>query len=178
MSEVLMAVRFEMFKARRLRLLWVMLLLSVLFLALTAGVSYQAYQDVRRYARIEVQEATGEERQAQAMRHEMLAVALRANLVLPSAYGGVTGVLYFPGFVLMTIAAASVVAGEFGWGTVQRLLGRGRRRPVVVGAKLGLIGVMAAIGVVVGLVAGTAVTALTSWLLGAFHPDVWQAAET
>ena len=178
MSELVTAMRLELFKARRLRLLWALLALSVLFLALSAGVSYQAYRDVRRYAPIEVREAPGELRQTQAMRQEMLAVALRANLELPSAYAGVTGVLFFPGFVLITIAGATLVANEFTWGTVQRLLGRGRRRLVMVAAKLGLIGFLAAAGVVVGLAAGTVITAVTSRLLGALRPEIWAEAET
>ena len=178
MSELLLALRWELFKARRLRLLWVLLALSVLFLALSAGVSYQAYLDVRRYARIEVQEAAAPDRPARALRQEMLARALRANLELPWAYAGISGVLFFPGFVLITIAGATLVANELGWGTMQRLLGRGRRRGVMVGAKLGLVAVLAAVGVAVGLTAGTAIAAVTSRLLGALRADIWADGET
>lgn len=178
MTELVMALRSELFKARRLPLLRILLALSVAFLVLSAAVSYQAYRDVRRYAAATVRESRAGERQGQAMRQEFLALALRANLELPTAYAGVTGVLYFPGFVLMTVASGTLVANEFAWGTVQRLLARGRRRWVIVAAKLGLVGVLAAVGVAVGLVAGTATAAVTSRLLGVLRPEIWLDGET
>ncbi|HEY8426161.1 MAG TPA: hypothetical protein VIK73_09140 [Limnochordales bacterium] len=178
MMDLLVALRWELFKARRLRMLWVLLGLLVLLLVLSAGISYQAYQDVRRYARVEIAEAATADRPARALRQEVLAAALRANLELPSAYGGISGVLFFPGFVLISIAGATLVANEFGWGTMQRLLGRGRRRWVMVGAKLGLVAILAAVGVVVGLAAGTAIASLTSWRLGSLDGSVFGDAET
>ncbi len=178
MRDLLVALRWELFKARRLRMLWVLLGLSVLFLSLSAGISYQAYHDVRRYARVEIEETATADRPARALRQEVLAAALRANLELPSAYAGISGVLFFPGFVLITIAGATLVANEFGWGTLQRLLGRGRRRWVMVGAKLGLVAILAAVGVVVGLAVGTVIASLTSWRLGALDGAVFGDVQT
>lgn len=175
MSELALALRMELFKARRLKLMWALLLVMVVFLALNSGVSYQAYRDVQRFAGIESRSSDPDDRAGVAMHQEMVAMALRANLVLPSAYAGVTGVLYFPGFVLITIAAASLVANEFGWGTMQRLLARGRRRPVALAAKLGMVGALGAIGVAVGLAVGTAAGFATSQGLHAWRPEAFDA---
>ncbi|WP_324716649.1 hypothetical protein U7230_15055 [Carboxydochorda subterranea] len=180
MSELVTALQVELFKTRRLRLVWALLGLMLVFLVLNSVLSYQAYQDVRRFARLETGAAQPEDRHATAMQQEMLAVALRSNLVMPSAYAGVTGVLYFPGFVLITIAAGSLVANEFGWGTAQRVLARGRRRWAWLGAKLGTVAVLAAGAVVIGLAAGSVggfatSQALHAWRPQAFSAETWQS---
>lgn len=171
MGEALVALRAELTKARRLRLVWTLLALMLLMVGLNSAVSYQAYQDVRRYAAVETRQAPQEQRRARAMQQEGLALALRANLVMPTAYAGVTGVIYFPGLVLMSIGVATLVGGEFGWGTVQRALARGRRRWVVVWAKLALVVIMAGVGVAAGLVAGSLGGIWTSHLVGAWRPE-------
>lgn len=171
MSELWHALRWELFKVRRLRLMWVVLGLLLLVVVLHAGLTYRAYQDIRRYAAETVREAPPELRQQRALQQEALAGWLRANLVMPTVYGGVSGVLYFPGLVFVSAAAAWLVGAEFSWGTLQRQLARGRRRWVLVCTKLAVVTVLAALGVVAGLAAGSLAGLWTSHLVGAWRPE-------
>lgn len=173
MSELLHALRWELFKVRRLRLPWAVLGLLLAVVVLHAALSYRAYQDIRRYAAETVREAPAELRQQRALQQEAVAAVLRANLVIPTAYGGVSGVLYFPGLVFMSAAAAWLVGTEFSWGTLQRQLARGRRRWVLVCAKLMVVTVLAALGVVVGLAAGGLAGVWTSRLVGGWQPEAF-----
>ena len=171
MSELLHALRWELFKVRRLRLPWVVLGLLLLVVALHAGLTYRAYQDIRQYAAETVREAPPEWRQQRALQQEAMAGLLRANLVVPTVYGGVSGVLYFPGLVLVSAAAAWLVGTEFSWGTLQRQLARGRRRWVLVCVKLTAVTLLAALGVVGGLAAGSLAGVWTSRMVGGWRPE-------
>lgn len=178
MREAALALRLEIFKASRQRLTWAVLGLILLVVLLNTAISYQAYRDVRRYAADAVRHAPPQQRQQVALRQELVATVLRDSLVLPGAYGGITRAVYFPGLVFVSVAAGSMVGSEFAWGTVHRLLARGQRRWVFVVAKLGLVGMLAAASVVVGLVGGSGgglwtTHVLQAWNPGAFTGAVW-----
>lgn len=176
MSEWVSAVRWELFKLAKLRLSGVLLVLLLAVVLLHAGLSYRAYRDVVQYVGQTVREAPAPLRQQRAMQQELLARVLRANLVLPSALGGVSGVLYFPGLVFVSAAAAWLVGAEFSWGTLHRQLARGRSRGVVVASKLALVAVMAAVAVVAGLAVGGAAGVWTSQLLGSWRREALAGA--
>ena len=178
MRELVGAVGWEFFKVWRLRLPWVLLGLLVLVVALHVGLTYRAYLDVLHYAVQTVREAPPQLRQQRALQQEALAGLLRANLVFPTLYNGVSRVLYFPGLMLVSSLAAWLVGAEFGWGTLQRQLARGRRRWVLVCTKLTVVAALAALASVAGLLAGGLAGLWThhqvvGWRPGTFGGAAW-----
>lgn len=98
----------ETVKLRRLRLIWFVLGLLLLFVGLAYYLSHEGYQTILDRMRAEEGVAPG--LQAMAARACFLSL-LKQMITLPRAVDVAFGVLHLPGFLMITLVAAGIVAG-------------------------------------------------------------------
>jgi ABC-2 type transport system permease protein len=145
MIAILTVARWEWFKLRRRWLPWILLAILVLFSQLGPWGGFFAYRNLGM----------------QTAGPSPLA-GLRGAFTLPGSIDAALAPVQLIGPVLLAVLAASVIAAEYGFGTLRPIVARGTPRWAVLGGKLVMIlaAALAALIVVAG------VTALSSALAG------------
>lgn len=145
-------VGLEWFKLRKRPMLYVLLAVVIMFLVTTEALGYLF---IRFLPTTEGSGMTPQVRQG-----------LLDSMALPAALPGVFGNVQTIAAILTIVLAAVSFGGEFGWGTVRLLIGRGAgRAEYILGKTLALAG-WAVVFVVVGAVAGLATAAVITALEG------------
>ena len=147
-------IRAELFKLRKRKMTWIMIIVLAAFLCLIFFAIYGIT-------------ASPPER----MPHEGLET-MRNLITFPDAFTMIFSMAQNIGAILLTIIVASSVGNEYGWGTIrQTLIRRGIRYQYVLSKLVAFI-VYALIGIVIAFIIGFCLALLTTqWVKGALNWD-------
>lgn len=152
---VLATVQAEIYKLRRNPTSKVLLVLLIVFLALNYFAAYLLLafpaEDVP-----EALEASLREAEAQAVLNLTLPTSLLFSLRVATDFGA----------LLVVVLAAVAVGSEYSWGTLRTLLLNQPDRIRLLGAKVAAVSIVAALGLIAGLFAGTVMSAIITILMG------------
>ena len=147
-------IRAELFKLRKRKMTWIMIIVLAAFLCLIFFAIYGIT-------------ASPPER----MPHEGLET-MRNLITFPDAFTMIFSMAQNIGAILLTIIVASSVGNEYGWGTIRQTLIRKGIRYQYVLSKLVAFIVYALIGIVIAFIIGFCLALLTTqWVKGALNWD-------
>jgi len=147
-------IRAELFKLRKRKMTWIMIIVLAAFLCLIFFAIYGIT-------------ASPPER----MPHEGLET-MRNLITFPDAFTMIFSMAQNIGAILLTIIVASSVGNEYGWGTIRQTLIRKGIRYQYVLSKLVAFIVYALIGIVIAFIIGFCLALLTTqWVNGALNWD-------
>lgn len=147
-------IRAELFKLRKRKMTWIMIIVLAAFLCLIFFAIYGIT-------------ASPPER----MPHEGLET-MRNLITFPDAFTMIFSMAQNIGAILLTIIVASSVGNEYGWGTIRQTLIRKGIRYQYVLSKLVAFVVYALIGIVIAFIIGFCLALLTTqWVNGALNWD-------
>ena len=147
-------IRAELFKLRKRKMTWIMIIVLAAFLCLIFFAVYGITSSP-----------------PERMPHEGLET-MRNLITFPDAFTMIFSMAQNIGAILLTIIVASSVGNEYGWGTIrQTLIRKGIRYQYVVSKLVAFI-VYALIGIVIAFIIGFCLALLTTqWVKGALNWD-------
>jgi ABC-2 type transport system permease protein len=151
-------VRAELFKLRKRRMTWVLLIVLVAFFCLMFFATYGVISS------------------PPARMSEEVVNLVRTSLQFPDAFDRIFAHAATIGTLLLIILVASSIGNEYGWGTVRQVLTRRGIRYHFVIAKLGSFVIMALIGLLISIIVGFILALITSNLLGSINWDFMTAS--
>ena len=177
---MLKLIGVELFKLRKRRMPYVLLLVLLAIVLIPVVVNYANYSStLAKYPDIEsyITENSGgsmtiipppgglptEEREKMLMA-SMLS-QWKKTLVLPGAMESVFGSMSMFGMLLVVVLSASVVGSEYGWGTLRQMLAKGTSRNNYLTSKFLTVAIAVLAGVLLVVAAGLTATLITSSLV-------------
>ena len=133
----------ELFKIRKRMMTWILLAVLVVFVILFLVFSYLAVTS------------------SLSSVHQPLKDALQ----FPKAFTMVLSMTQSIGIILLIILAASLIGSEYGWGTVNQVIGREGKRSFYMGSKVFALIITILLLVLIGLVVGTLLSIFTTYKL-------------
>jgi len=151
-------IRAELFKLRKRRMTWILLIVLVAFFCLMFFATYGIVSNPPD--RI----------------HGEVADTIRASLQFPDAFDRIFSTAGIIGTLLLIILVASSIGNEYGWGSVKQILTRIGIRYHFVIAKLVSFIIIAIIGLLISVIIGFVLALITSNLLGSVNWDFMTAS--
>lgn len=173
-------VRLELFKIRKRWMPWVLLIVMVAFLALGQFGMFAGYQSLKAAPLPESEPPPfflPPEQREEILRHQEEAVRRQEEfrkrsldrmaqvLTFPRALESPFGMGQSVGGILLIILAASVIGGEYAWGTVRSSIVRGVGRCSYLVAKLTALVLLALLGLLIVFALGAVFAGVTSYLV-------------
>lgn len=151
-------IRAELFKLRKRRMTWILLIILAAFFSLMFFATYGIVSNPPD--RI----------------HGGVADTIRASLQFPDAFDRIFSTAGIIGTLLLIILVASSIGNEYGWGSVKQTLIRIGNRYHFVIAKLVSFIIIAIIGLLISVIIGFVLALITSNLLGSINWDFMTAS--
>lgn len=166
-------VRLELFKLRKRWLPWILLTVMAAFLAMGQFGMLAAYQSTKSAPPPPAEETPDflpqEQREEmikqQQAGHQQFLDRMAETLTYPRALEGIFGISQSVGGILLVILTASVVGGEYAWGTVRVALARGIGRRNYLTAKLIAVMLLSLLGLLIALFLGSIFAGITTRLI-------------
>ncbi|MFC2036077.1 ABC transporter permease subunit [Chloroflexota bacterium] len=146
-------IRAEIFKLRKRRMTWILLIILVAFFCLIFFATYGIVSN------------------PPDRMHAEAADGIRASLQFPDAFDRIFSTAGTIGTLLLIILVASGIGNEHGWGSVRQVLIRRGIRYHYVLSKLVSFIIIAIIGLVISIIIGFVLALITSNLLGSINWD-------
>lgn len=146
-------IRAELFKLRKRRMTWLLLVVLAAFFCLMFFATYgiiSSSSDMMPGTAID---------------------AIRASLQFPDAFNMIFSTAGTIGTLLLIILVASSIGNEYGWGSIRQVLARRGVRYYFVISKLVSFIVIAVIGLFISFIIGFILALITSSLLGSINWD-------
>lgn len=151
-------IRAELFKLRKRRMTWILLVVLAAFFCLMFFATY------------------GITSSPPARMPEAAVDAIRTSLQFPDAFNMIFSTAGTILTLLLIILVASSIGNEYGWGTVRQILSRKGIRYYFVISKLASFIIIAFIGLVIALIFGFILALITSNLIGTISWDFMTAS--
>jgi len=151
-------VRAELFKLRKRRMTWILLIILAAFYCLMFFATYgitSSPPDRMPGAAVD---------------------AIRTSLQFPDAFNMIFTTAGTIGTLLLIILASSSIGNEYGWGTVRQMLTRKGIRYYFVTSKLVSFIIIAVIGLIISFIFGFILALITSNLIGSINWDFMTAS--
>ena len=151
-------IRAELFKLRKRRMTWILLIVLAAFFCLMFFATYG------------ITASSPDRMPGEAID------AIRASLQFPDAFNMIFSTAGTIGTLLLMILVASSIGNEYSWGTVRQVLTRRGIRYYFVISKLVSFIIIAVIGLLISVIIGFILSLITSNLLGSINWDFMTAS--